>query len=1013
MNVARFAARNARAIVFAVAFLTLAGIYAATTLPSGIYPEVEFARIVVIAEAGDLSPRIMMLAVTRPLEEAARGVLGVRRVRSKTIRGASEISVLFDPGTDMAQALQLMQGKVDEARQSLPPDTEIKIERMTPSAFPILSFNLTGRLPAVDLNDIATFQLRPLLSRIPGVASVDVIASEEREISAIIDPDRLNAAKLSLEQVADALRHSNQIVTVGRLPKDHQQFLVLSVSELKDLDDIKHVVVSFRAETPVYLGDIAEVREGVVDRTTLVTAGGEPAAVITLARQIGGNIIAIADGVERTLRDQARSLPSAVRISKVYDLAAFVRDAVASVSEAIVIGAALAILVLLVFLRDWRPTLVAALTLPLTMAGTFLILRAAGGTINLMSMGGLAIAIGLVIDDAVVVVENIHRHLSLGGTPREAAEQGTNELVAAVIGSTLTTVVVFVPLAMLQGMVGQFFTALSLTLAGAVLLSLAYALLLIPIPAAWLLKPHPTAPREGRLVSAYRSMLARALDRPSAVVAAALALGAMGVLLYLRMPTGFLPEVDEGGFVVDYVTPPGTSLEETDAMLRRVEGILKQTPEVATFTRRTGTELGLFATEQNSGDILVRLKPRSERDRSADEIISEQRARFASEAPGMEIEFVQLLQDMLGDLEGNPEPIEIKLFGDDLATLMALSNRIRARLEKVEGLVDLAEARESNPELELRIDPTRAAKAGFTPEQISTQLASGLLGDVATTVRRNDRLIDLRLRYPDKARFDPAFLRNYPLVTTDGIIIPLSSTADIEAVEGSAQLHREDLKQMVPITGRLEDRDLGSAVEEIRGILQSERLPLGYSYQIGGQYESQQNSFRSLMVVSSVAALLVLGLLVAQFRRFSSALIIMSAAPLSLVGAFAALLITATPLNVSSFMGLILLIGLIVKNGIILVDYSDLLMAEGMSRRDALVRAGSVRLRPILMTTLCTLFGLLPLALGLGSGAELQKPLAVAVIGGLSLSTIITLVFVPTLMILLDRSQPSRNSSLV
>ena len=1011
MNVARFARENARAIVFAVVVITLAGIYSITTLPSGIYPEVEFPRIVAVAHSGDLSPRIMQIAVTRPLEEAAREVLGVRRVRSRTIRGATELSVIFNPDADMPYALQLMQGKVDEVRPDMPAGTQVRVERMTPSFFPMMEFNVTGNLPPADLRDIAMFQIRPLLSRIPGVARAEVSASEEREVSVIVDPHKLNAVKLTLDDVAKALTNTNQVASVGRLPKDYQQYLVLATGELKSLDDVRHAVVAFRNQTPVYVGDIAEVREGVVDRTTLITGNGQPAAVISVARQIRGNIIAIADGVEQTLRENIASLPPAIRIAKVYDLAAFVREAVQSVSEAIIIGGLLAVFVLLAFLRDWRATFVAATTLPLTIVGTFFILHIANGTINLMSMGGLAIAIGLVIDDAIVVVENIHRHLAAGETPENAAEHGTNELVGAVVGSTLTTVVVFIPLAWLQGMVGQFFAALSLTLSGAVLLSLFYALLFIPVPAARFLKAqradgteHHVDDRQlGWLGRRYEAFIRRAIARPIWVIAVTIVVAAVGGFLYFQLETGFLPEMDEGGYVIDYWTPQGTSLPETDKMVRRIEAVLEKTPEIAGFTRRTGTEMGMFATEQNRGDILVRLKPRNQRDKDAEEIISEQRAKFAEENPGVLIEFVQLLQDMLGDLQGVPEPIEVKIFGDDINTLLGLSSRIANKLKDVPGVVDLVEPRRGNPELEVRIDPTRAAKAGFTTQAVSTQLADGLLGDVATEVRRADRLVDLRIRYPDAYRFNPDWIREYPLVTPTGLVVPLSATAEIAAVEGAAQLHREDLKQMVPVTARLEGRDMGSAVADVKQILASERMPVGYTTQIGGQYETQQESFRSLLVVLTIAVLLVFGLLVAQFRRFTAAMVIMSAAPLSLVGAFGLLLLTGTPLNVSSFMGLILLIGLIVKNGIILIDYADRLGERGVEWREALVRAGAIRLRPILMTTLCTLFGLLPLALGLGAGAELQKPLAIAVIGGLSVSTIITLVFVPTLMSLLPQ----------
>ena len=879
MNVARFARVNARVIVFGVICVTLAGLYSITVLPSGIYPEVEFPRIAVVAHSGDLSPRLMM------------------------------------------------------------------------------SFNVTGDMPAADLRDIAMFQIRPLLSRIPGVSRVDVSATDEREVSVIVDPGKLNATRLTLDQVSQALKNTNQITSVGRLPKDYQQHLVLATGELANLDGVRQTVVAFRNQTPVYVGDIAEVRGGVVDRTTLITGNGQPAAVINVARQIRGNILAIAQGVEQTLREGARSLPPAIRISKVYDLAAFVSEAVRSVSEAIVIG-------------------------------TFFILHIANGTINLMSMGGLAIAIGLVIDDAIVVVENIHRHLAAGDTPEVAAERGTNELFGAVVGSTLTTVVVFVPLGLLQGMVGQFFAALSLTLSGAVLLSLVYALLFIPVPAARMLrarlKGRPEglrydsqgaahdgqgAAHDGRsadlqvrrdpgwLGRRYESFLRGALSRPAWVIAVTLVVAVVGGLLYFRLETGFLPDMDEGGYVIDYWTPPGTSLQETDRMVHRIETVLEKTPEIASFTRRTGTEMGMFATEQSSGDILVRLKPRGQRDKTVEDLIADEREQFAKEMSGMTIEFVQILQDMLGDLQGTPEPIEVKLFGDDIDTLEALSARIGEKLKAIDGIVDLVEPRRGNPELEVRVDPTRAAKAGFSTQEVSTQLADGLLGDVATQVRRADRLVDLRVRYPDTYRFNASWIREYPLVTEAGAVVPLSATADVVPVEGTAELFREDLKQMVPTTARLEGRDMGSVVEEVKKVLESERLPVGYTAQIGGQYETQQESFTSLMVVLAIALLLVFGLLV----------------------------------------------GLIVKNGIILIDYADRLEAEGQDRKSALVRAGAIRLRPILMTTLCTLFGLLPLALGLGAGAELQKPLAIAVIGGLSVSTIVTLVFVPTLMSLLPQ----------
>ena len=1001
MNVARFAARNSRAILLGIVLFSAAGIWALFTLPSNIYPEVEFPRIVIVAKPGDLSPGLVQLAVTRPLEEAARTVLGARRVSSKTIRGACEISVLFNPAADMPYALQLMQGKIDEVRASLPSQTTVAVERMTPSLFPIFSFNVTGSVPPEDLRDLAAFELRPLLSRVPGVANVEVLASEEREISVIVDPVRLNAAKLSIDQVAEALRTTNVVTAVGRLPKDYLQYLVLATAELTSLEDVRKVVVVFREGIPVYLGDIADVRVGVIDRTTLISGGGKPAAVVSVARQIRGNILDVVDGSKAALNEYRASLPPSVRLTVVYDLADFVRNAVASVRDAIVIGGLLAVLVLVFFLRDWRVTAIAAASLPLTIVGTFFVLHLAGGTINLMSLGGLAIAIGLVIDDAIVVLENIHRHRSAGETVAVAAERGTQELLAAVIGSTLTTVVVFVPLGLLQGVVGQFFAALSMTLATAVVLSLVYALLFIPGIAGRFLRPHdrPSSMLDW-LSQRYSSVLRWALGRPAAVLASTLAVAALAVLLFTQLETGFLPEMDEGGYIVDYWTPEGTSLPETDRMLKRLEAVLQETPEVASFARRTGAELGIFATPQNTGDIVVRLKPRSERSRTAEEVVEAQRAIFAKEMPGMTIEFVMLLQDMLGDLAGSPEPVEVKIFGDDLPTLESLAARTSRTLEKIPGLVDIVVPQRGNPELSLHIDPTRASKAGLTVAQITSQLTSGLLGQQATSFRRNDRLIDVRVRFPDRQRFDLGWLREFPLTTEAGTVVPLSAVATVDTAEGATELHREDLRQMMPITGRLEGRDLGSGIRDVQAALAGEQWPIGYSWQLGGQYESQQGSFRSMLLVLSVAVLLVFGVLVAQFRRFLPAIIILSAAPLSLAGAFGLLLLTGTPLNVSSMMGLILLIGLIVKNGIILVDYADIVAARGADRIEALVEAGAVRLRPILMTTLCTLFGLAPLALGLGPGAEMQKPLAIAVIGGLTVSTIITLLFVPTALAL-------------
>ena len=999
MTLAGFVERFGRAIVAITVLLAAAGLVAAFSLPSDIYPPLVFPRIVAIGHSGTLPARTMMLTVSRPIEQTLMEVPGVRRVRSTTFRGATEISAQFDPSTDMVVALQQAQGKVAEIRGDLPADLDLVLDRLTPSAFPFVSINLSGGLTAAELYDYAFYVMRPAISRVAGVGNVEVLSSDTREIEVIADPAKLTAAGLTIGDVADALKGSNQLQPVGRYTAGGLQHLVLASGLWKSINDIPPTPVVVKGGSTIRVADIATVQNGAPDRTMLISGGGRVAANINVSQQIGANILEVRAGVERALADLVKSLPAGLRLLKTYDLAEFVSTAIANVRDAILIGAALAVIVLLVFLRDWRLTLVASITLPLTVMTTFLVMRWLGQTINLMSMGGLAVAIGLVIDDAVVVVEGIYRHLDSGEPPNLSVARAMHELVAPVVGSTLTTVVVFVPLGMLSGVVGQFFRALSITLAAAVLISLVQALTLIPLLARIAARRRektavPLHHSGGRLERAYSRGLDVTLRRPFAGLVVALVLAIAGALLFHAMGTGFLPEADEGGFVIDYRTPPGSALEETDRVLRRMEDVLQHTPDVAAFTRRTGSELGLFATQQNGGDILVRLKPRPAR-RSSDEVITALRDRLTEAAPGVEIEFIQLLQDMIGDLEGAPTPIEVKVFGDDPDTLSKISEQVEKTLQGTQGVVDIVGVQRGNPESTWEIDPVAAGRLGLTLTQVSEQLSDAWLGDVQTQLRLTDRAIPVRVRYPDSYRFDPAQMAATPVRASDGRTVPLGTLAHATTTPGEIILQRENLRQMALVTAHLEDRDLGSAVQEVQTKLQELKLPVGYTTEVGGQYASQRQSFRELLTVFAIAAALVFIILVVQFGSFLPALLILGAAPLSLAGAFALLLITGTDLNVSSAMGLILLVGLVVKNGIVLLDYAHHLHAAGHPFNDALEIAGRVRLRPILMTTLCTLFGLLPLALGFGAGAELQRPLALAVIGGLSLSTFVTLYLVP------------------
>ncbi len=1012
MSLSTLVERYGRAILTVTVILAAAGMLTAFTLPSDIYPPLVFPRVVVIGHSGTMPARSMMLIVTRPIEQALLEVPGIRRVRSTTFRGATEISAQFDPATDMILALQQAQGKVAEIRGSLPADLELVIERLTPSAFPFLSLNLGGGLPAADLRDYAFYVIRPAVSRVAGVGNVEVLASDTREIEVLVDPARLTSSGLTIGDVADALKAANNLQPVGRYNAAGLQHLVLASGIWKGIQDIPPTPVVVKGGATIRVSDIATVQRGSPDRTTLVSGDGQVVANISISQQVGANILDVRAGVEGALTDLAKTLPAGLKLTKTYDLAEFVATAIANVRDAILIGSVLAVIVLLVFLRDWRLTLVASVTLPLTVMTTFVVMRWLGETINVMSMGGLAVAIGLVIDDAVVVVENIYRHLDGGETPAQAVHLAMKELIAPVVGSTLTTVVVFVPLGMLSGVIGQFFRALSITLASAVLISLLQALTLIPLLAQWAAKGRAKhagggkehAHKAGVLERFYSRTLDTTMKRPILGIVVALVLAVAGGLLFMRLGTGFLPAADEGGFVVDYNAPPGSALPEIDRTALKMEAVLKQTPEIAAFTRRTGSELGLFATQQTKGDILVRLKPAGGR-RSADAIINDLREKLKEAAPTFDIEFIQLLQDMLGDLEGAPTAIEVKVFGDNPDTLAALSEQIEGELKKVQGVVDLVGVKRGNPETTWELDPTAIGRLGLNVTQVSDQMANAWLGAVKTDLRLSDRAIPVRARYPDAYRMDPEKMASTPIRAADGRSIPLGSLAHSTTTEGELVLVRENLRQVALVTGRLEDRDLGSAVAEVKTKLAGVKLPVGYTTEVGGQYASQRQAFRELLTVFAIAAALVFIILVVQFRRFLPAVLILLAAPLSLGGAFALLLITGTDLNVSSAMGLILLVGLVVKNGIVLLDYAHRLRDEGTPFTEALEIAGRVRLRPILMTTLCTLFGLLPLALGLGAGAELQRPLALAVIGGLTLSTFVTLYLVPIAYRALSRSE--------
>ena len=1015
-------ASQRRFVYLVTGLLCAAGIWAALHLPSAIYPELQFSRIAIVAEGSALGARQVVFAITQPIEEAVSVVPGVTRVTSRSIRGASEISVTFAPNTDMAYALQQTQARVNQLRSTLPPELDIEVERLSPALFPIVSYNLEGGSPTV-LYDIARFQIRPVLAHVPGVGRVDVQASDVREIEVIADPVRLAEQGLSYDDLATAIRSSTSAAAVGRVAQDYKQFLVVTASEATTAEDVANVVVG----KGLRLKDVASVEMGTEDHVRIVAGDGQPAALLNITRQVGGNTVAIADSIAKAAAELSKTLPKGIILKPVYDQASLVRDATTSVRDAMLIGAVLAVVILFLFLRKGRITAISAASIPLTLAITVFVMSLVGQTFNLMTLGAMAIAIGIVIDDAVVISENIVRHLGFTPDRDRAIREAVQELIVPVTTSTITTVVVFLPLRLLQGVVGQFFAALSITLTIAVLISLVLAVTIIPLLAEAFLQADPeelaadarrgTIHEGGRgkvtgalaaigraidtLSEKYQRSLDRALHHTRLMIVGAVLLLVGGFFAYRAVPTGFLPEIDEGAFVLDYFSPGGTALAETDRQVHIIEQIVLGIPEVAGISRRTGAELGLFATEQNRGDMVVRLKPEKERSRSSEEVIGEVRTKVASAVPRIRVEFVQILSDVINDLAGAARPVEVKLFGSDLNALEGYAKKLEPGMSKVDGIEDFFNGvAEPAPELTMTIHTPEANRLGLTPDQVASSVTGAMLGLPAGQVRLQDRSINVRVRAPDNVRNDALRLAALPVVIpATRTTAPLGTLASFEPTETRSAFTRENQQQMITMTSDVTG-SLGTVMSGVNAVLAKNPPPAGIRLEIGGQSAGQKAAFTSLLTVLLLAVAAVIGVMVLQFRSFVEPLVVLAAAPISFVGAMTLLLVTGTPLNVSSMMGLILLVGLIVKNGIILLDFTHHRMTTaGETLEPALLEAGRVRLRPSLMTTLCTLFGLLPLALGLGAGSAMQKPLAIAVIGGLALSTPITLYLVPTFLV--------------
>jgi multidrug efflux pump subunit AcrB len=1033
-------AQHSRPIIFLILTLGLLGAYLAFTIPVSVFPSTNFPRVLIAVDNGVMPIDQMMVTVTRPIEEAVNSVPGLLTVRSITSRGSAEVDLYFRWDVDMFQTLQYVNAAISRVQPELPPTAQIEAHRLTFAAFPVIGYSLTSdTTPQTRLWEMATYEMKPRLNRLEGVSTVIVQGGQEPEFQIMPDPAKLLTSSITVSDILDTVRRTNLIDSPGLLERNHQLYLGLVNGQVRTPEQIANAVIkNTSAGIPVRIGDVATVAPSVKPVYTVVTANGKPAVLLNINRQPDGNTVQVADEVHNEIENIRKTLPPGIEIQPFYDQSIIVSESIKSVRDAILLGLILASVILVVFLRDWGTSLVAGLVIPVTVMVTFIALKLMGETFDLMTLGGLAAAVGLVIDDAIVVVENIVLHRDLGQTRLEAIRSALKEITIPLIGSTITPVVVFIPLIVIAGVTGVFFRALAVTMTVSLLTSLALAVTWTPTLSQYFIKGRrdedgtpgaesdaslPTAAEEStvgaqqadpakllaaeekhlsgfflRIVNFHERWLRRALERPWFLVAFSALLIVASYVCYTFSGSDLLPEMDEGGFVLDYIMPAGSSLAETNRVIGHVEQMLREIPEVESTSRRTGMQLGLAAvTEANSGDILVKLK--AKRSRDIEDIIADVRADVKQQEPALDIEFTQVLQDMIGDLTSAPEPIQIKLFSQDPKQLEEWAPKVADAIGKIHGVVDILNGIDntiSGPAITFQVDPSVAARAGFTAEEVALDASAILEGEPSPTpVVTNDRAYTVRVRFPAANRASLEAMRDTLLVSSTGHTATLGALASVIENPGQTEIRRENLQRDIAVTARLEGRSLGSGMADVQKTVAGMHIPSSIRVEYGGTYEEQQRSFHDLVMVLILAVLLLFIVLLFEFGAFAAPIAILSSALLSTSGVFIALLITQTTFNISSFMGMIMVIGIVAKNGILLLDADQKMRGLGMGAENAMLQAARRRLRPIVMTALATIAGMLPLAFAIGAGSQMLQPLAIAVIGGVLVSMVLSLVITP------------------
>lgn len=994
-----------------IALIIAGGVFVYGKLQTSLFPEITFPKIKIIADAGLQPVDKMMVTVTRPLENAIKQVPDLADVRSTTSRGSCEISAFINWDANVDLSLQRIESRIAAIRNDLPANVQITTERMNPSILPVIGYTLEtnseSRTP-IDMKQLALYTVKPFLSQVEGVAEVRIIGGKQKEYWLTLEPQKMSALKITPESLSNALAQTNFIQANGYLSDYRQLYLTVTDASVHSIDDLKNLVISNNSMRVITLNDIATVNIKAGIEYTKINANGKEGILVAIVKQPNINLISLSDAVNAKVKELNKLLPQGISIRPYYVQAEFVHDSVKSVTDSLWIGLALAIIVAIIFLRSVKASATILLTIPVTVCLTLIMIYVVGYTLNIMTLGAIAAAIGLIIDDAIVVVEQIHRsHEEHPDEPSQTVVQkAIHYLLPAMIGSSISTIVIFIPFELMSGVAGAYFKVMTNTMI--ITLICSFFVTWIFLPVIYLLltrnKPSQAKVKEEKPHEVKRQRwVAFFINKPYISLAI---IAAFVIAIWLILPqlqTGFLPEMDEGSIVLDYNSPPGTSLEETDRILRKVEQIIIKEPSVQAYSRRTGTQMGFFITEPNRGDYLIQLK--KDRKQTTEEVIADLRHKIETTQPALKIDFGQVINDMLGDLMESVQPIEIKVFGDDPKKLQQYSEQVSTIVEKTQGAADVFNGIViSGPSLTVTPKYAALAQFGLTPQSLQNQVQLGLQGQQISAVPEKEQLTTVRIVYPGTSVQSVEGIKSLRVFTANGNLVPIDQVADITVNPGEAEIQRENLQSMGVVTGRLENRDLGSTMQEIKQKVSAQIvLPQGYHIEYGGAYAEQQQSFHELLLILITSSLLVFGVILFLFKDVLVALSILIIAVLGIAGSYLALFITNTPLNVGSYTGLIMIVGIIGENAIFTyLQFQESLRAN-KDPQESIIYSISTRLRPKLMTALGAIIALMPLALGIGTGAQLHQPLAIAVIGGFLAALPLLLIVLPSMLRLISK----------